>query len=201
VGYCWYFQKTAQSKQSLIGRKFTQPGHPALRRSSDFFLKIWIICWAGSRKKLNRERGLWPFKATEQTVTWLPGRVARWFVFKPKIPNLGKFCGALDWKMFIYVMAIWNILWRFGIFYDHLVHFVFIWYILYSFGTFCIHLVHFVFIWYILYLFGTFFRVLVSCTKKNLATLLPGQNCCIACRVGPTHRIAIDNRPKLAVHT
>jgi hypothetical protein len=36
---------------------------------------------------------------------------------------------ALDWKKFIYFMAIWNILWRVGIFYDH-------------FGTFCIHLGH-----------------------------------------------------------
>jgi hypothetical protein len=27
-------------------------------------------------------------------------------------------------------------------------------------------------IWYILYPFGTFFPVLVSCTKKNLATLV-----------------------------
>jgi hypothetical protein len=35
-------------------------------------------------------------------------------------------------------MAIWNILWTFGKFHDHLVHFVFIWYI---------------------------FPVLVSCTK------------------------------------
>jgi hypothetical protein len=41
-------------------------------------------------------------------------------------------------------LAIWNILRTFGIFYDHLVHFVFIWHI---------------------------FQVLVSCTKKNLATL------------------------------
>jgi hypothetical protein len=47
-------------------------------------------------------------------------------------------------KIFIYFMAIWNILWRLGIFYDHLVHFVFIWYI---------------------------FPVLVSCAKKHLATL------------------------------
>jgi hypothetical protein len=68
---------------------------------------------------------------------------------------------ALDWKMFIYFMVIWNILWRFGIFYDHLVHFVFIW----RFGIFYDHLVHFVFIWYI-------FPGLVSRTKKNLATLL-----------------------------
>jgi hypothetical protein len=50
-------------------------------------------------------------------------------------------------------MTIWNILRTFGIFYDHLVHFV-------------------VFIWYILLCsFGTFFPVWVSCTEKNLATL------------------------------
>jgi hypothetical protein len=42
-------------------------------------------------------------------------------------------------------MAIWNILRTFGIFYDHLVHFVLIWYI---------------------------FPTLVSWTDKNLATLL-----------------------------
>jgi hypothetical protein len=42
-------------------------------------------------------------------------------------------------------MAIWNILWTFGIFYNHLVHSVFIWNI---------------------------FPVLVPCTKKDLATLV-----------------------------
>jgi hypothetical protein len=42
-------------------------------------------------------------------------------------------------------MAIWNILRTFGIFYEHLVKFAFIWYI---------------------------FPVLVSRTKKNLATLV-----------------------------
>jgi hypothetical protein len=31
-------------------------------------------------------------------------------------------------------MAIWNILWRLGIFYDHLVHLVIIWYIFSGFG-------------------------------------------------------------------
>jgi hypothetical protein len=31
-------------------------------------------------------------------------------------------------------MAIWNILWRFGIFYDLLLHLVFIWYIFSGFG-------------------------------------------------------------------
>jgi hypothetical protein len=42
-------------------------------------------------------------------------------------------------------MAIWNVLWIYGILCDQLFHFVFIWYI---------------------------FPVLVSRTKKNLATLL-----------------------------
>jgi hypothetical protein len=43
-----------------------------------------------------------------------------------------------------------------------------IWYVLCSFGTFCFHFVH-------------FFPVLLLCTTKNLATLLPpseiSQNC------------------------
>jgi hypothetical protein len=60
-----------------------------------------------------------------------------------KTNNLGKFWRALDWKMFIYFLAICNMLRMFGIIYDHLVHFVFIWYI---------------------------FPFLVPCTKKNLAT-------------------------------
>jgi hypothetical protein len=54
--------------------------------------------------------------------------------FQTENPKLGKFWRALDWKKFIYVMAIWNILWILGIFYDHLVHFVFIWYIFSGFG-------------------------------------------------------------------
>jgi hypothetical protein len=33
-------------------------------------------------------------------------------------------------------MAIWNILWTFGIFYGHLGHFMTLRYILYKFGTF-----------------------------------------------------------------
>jgi hypothetical protein len=37
-------------------------------------------------------------------------------------------------KMLIYLRSIWNILQIFGIFYDHLVHFVFLWYIFSCFG-------------------------------------------------------------------
>jgi hypothetical protein len=49
----------------------------------------------------------------------LLSRVARWFIFKPKIPI---------WVNFGYFMVIWN-----GIF-------------ILPFGTFCVHLVHFGFI-------------------------------------------------------
>jgi hypothetical protein len=55
--------------------------------------------------------------------------------FQTKNPNSGKFWRAyIDWKMLIYFMSIGNILRRFGIFYDHAVHFVFIWYIFSGFG-------------------------------------------------------------------
>jgi hypothetical protein len=64
--------------------------------------------------------------------------------FQTKNLNLGKFWRALDWKMLIYFMAIWNILRTFDIIYSLLSRFVVIWYI---------------------------FPVLVSRTKKNLATL------------------------------
>jgi hypothetical protein len=50
-------------------------------------------------------------------------------------PNLDKFLRALDWKILIKFMAIWNIWLTFGIFYDHLVHLLLIWYI---FAGFCI---------------------------------------------------------------
>jgi hypothetical protein len=43
--------------------------------------------------------------------------------FQTKNPNFGKFLRALDRKMLICFMAIWNILRTSGIFYDHLEHF------------------------------------------------------------------------------
>jgi hypothetical protein len=62
-----------------------------------------------------------------------------------KIPIWVNFGGPyLDGKMSIKLMAIWNFLQTFGIVYDVL---------------------------FILCLFGTFVRYLVSCTRKNLATL------------------------------
>jgi hypothetical protein len=42
--------------------------------------------------------------------------------FQTKNPNSGKFWRALDYKLLIYFIAIWYILWTFGMFYVHLVH-------------------------------------------------------------------------------
>jgi hypothetical protein len=72
-------------------------------------------------------------------------RVARWFVFKPKIPIWVNFGGPKIGKC-LYIS------WPFGIFYGHCGFFMTIWYIGCSFGA--------------------LFPVLVSCTKKNLATLV-----------------------------
>jgi hypothetical protein len=44
-------------------------------------------------------------------------RVARWFVFKPKIPIWINFGGPYrEWKILVYFMVIGNILLSFGIF-------------------------------------------------------------------------------------
>jgi hypothetical protein len=49
--------------------------------------------------------------------------------FQTQNPNLGKFWRALEWKMFVYFMTIWNNLRPFDIIYGRLVKFVVIWYI------------------------------------------------------------------------
>jgi hypothetical protein len=54
--------------------------------------------------------------------------------FQTKNPTLGKFLRALDWKMLIYFMTIWNIWLTFWIFNENLVHLVFIGYIFSGFG-------------------------------------------------------------------
>jgi hypothetical protein len=62
-------------------------------------------------------------------------RVARWFIFKPKIIILINFgIPYVDWKELVYFIAIRNILRTFVIFYDNLENFVFIWFIFSGFG-------------------------------------------------------------------
>jgi hypothetical protein len=54
--------------------------------------------------------------------------------FQSKNPNLRKFFRVSDWKMLIYLVAVWNILWPFGMLCDHSVQIVLIWYIFSFFG-------------------------------------------------------------------
>jgi hypothetical protein len=62
-------------------------------------------------------------------------RVARWYIFKPKIPIWVYLGGPWNGKCW-YFLVIWNILQPFVISYGHLVHFVVIWYICYHFSVF-----------------------------------------------------------------
>jgi hypothetical protein len=50
-------------------------------------------------------------------------------IFQTKNPNLGIFWKASQWKTLIHILAIWYILWAFGIFTDHFEYFVVFWYI------------------------------------------------------------------------
>jgi hypothetical protein len=76
---------------------------------------------------------------TKQTSFWrgkvfsISVRVARWFVFKPKIPIWVNFWRVLC-KILVHLMIFWTILWPLAIFYGHLVYFVVIWYIFPRFG-------------------------------------------------------------------
>jgi hypothetical protein len=66
---------------------------------------------------------LWPYFGSDMTS--LPRQQFR----VVRNLNLGKFCRVLQWKMLVYFMDIWCILWQFGIFYGHLVYSAVIWYI------------------------------------------------------------------------
>jgi hypothetical protein len=57
-------------------------------------------------------------------------RVARWYIFKPKIQLWENFGGPWNGKG-------WCTLWPFGIYYGHLVIFVLIWFIFPCFGILC----------------------------------------------------------------
>jgi hypothetical protein len=48
-------------------------------------------------------------------------RVARWYIFRPKIPIWVNFRGTRELKMLVYFMVIGHILRPFGVFYGHLV--------------------------------------------------------------------------------
>jgi hypothetical protein len=55
-------------------------------------------------------------------------------LFSNQNPILGKFLMVLKWKVLVYFMPIWSVLWPFGISYGNLVYFGFVWYIFSRFG-------------------------------------------------------------------
>jgi hypothetical protein len=82
-------------------------------------------------------------------------RVARWF--RPKIPILAHFRGSCNGRCWVYFRDIWYILRPVDTIYGHLiqfryvhlVYFVAIWYIVWTFGIFCGNWVCFSPYWYI----------------------------------------------------
>jgi hypothetical protein len=82
-------------------------------------LENWPTYISGGHKKVfNDHKAFFPH---------IINRVARWFVFKPKIPNFGGSCYGKSWY----------ILWPFDLFYGHWKYFKAIWYILwYIFPSF-----------------------------------------------------------------
>jgi hypothetical protein len=77
--YLFGQQKTTQSKQSLNRRKFAQSGHPP----SAMFLIMYVAS------------NILPYWQKQTRVT---SRVARWFIFKPKIPFWVNFGGSWNGK-------------------------------------------------------------------------------------------------------
>jgi hypothetical protein len=78
--FCHFHKNCSKYKLSPNSRKFAQSGHPVYTGRHDVTAR------------------------SEQT------RVARWFVFKPKIPIWEKNFWASDWKTLTYFMDIWGIL-------------------------------------------------------------------------------------------
>jgi hypothetical protein len=81
--------------------------------------------------------------------------------FHNKNPYLGIFWRALEWKMLVYFMPIWNILRSFGIFYGHLKYITALWYTLRKLGTF-------------LHIFGKLYQVKSGNSVQNVCA--PGKN-------------------------
>jgi hypothetical protein len=104
------------------------------RKKSDQKLRKWI--WDTCDIDI-REWTTLLWQSFREILLRLPTRVARWYMFKPKIPVWVNFVVPWNenswyilWPFEICVMAVWYILWQFG-------NLVAIWYIFPRFGILC----------------------------------------------------------------
>jgi hypothetical protein len=74
--------------------------------------KMWAHLNLSRTQDFQTQQPVKKIKASSATITY---RVARWFIFKPKIPLWVNFGGSCNWRC-------WHILWPFGLFYFHLVY-------------------------------------------------------------------------------
>jgi hypothetical protein len=112
-----------------LGHFFTNSsGHPGLGvAASTAKKKFWPLHYRVARCVMPgfNVRFLYPYMKQLTTA-----RVARWHIFKPKIPILGKFWRVLQWKTLVYTYFC-NLVY---VFYGHFVYFMVTWYIFPRFG-------------------------------------------------------------------
>jgi hypothetical protein len=91
-----------------------QEKHPVTRAANHDFPRVFKIHFPSFSvfKICTKTQRMFSSKRSSQMVYFLA-----------KNPNLGKFWRVLQWKMLVYFMAIWYILWHFGIFCGHLAYF------------------------------------------------------------------------------
>jgi hypothetical protein len=142
------FKKEFEARQgvSFLGKR--------RRALSKIYLKCIDCLFAEQKIKASTARlKNWEIKPLYLDVPHT--RVARWYIFKPKIPiwvNFGGSCNGrclhIIWPFGIPILWPFGIpiLWPFGIFYGHLVYFMAIWSILWSFGLFYGHLDYLVYL-------------------------------------------------------
>jgi hypothetical protein len=94
-----------------------------------FFAWINRIFFAHAANRVLSARRLWK-RGEDNLFAVAASRVARWQIFKQKIPiwvHFGGPCNGRCWHIIctlgLFYFAIWYILWPFGIFYGYLVYF------------------------------------------------------------------------------
>jgi hypothetical protein len=99
--------------------------------------KIWQPCFRRKPKYFDVEFcQITPRPSFIDLLVFIQNQGCEMVYFQTKNTNLGKFWRALEWKMLVCFMNIWNILRTLGIFYDLYI------------STFCFHLVCFSPFWY-----------------------------------------------------